>query len=106
MDEIITRWSSDLSKYQKEFQVQAEKVAAWDRMLLDNGNAISKLYSKTFQAERDTAEVQKQLSAVESHQDELSQWLDRYEREVDDMMAKQVGQGSGLQGPDQERERT
>ena len=106
MDEIITRWSSDLSKYQKEFQVQAEKVAAWDRMLLDNGNAISKLYSKTFQAERDTAEVQKQLSAVESHQDELSQWLDRYEREVDDMMAKQVGQGPGLQGPDQERERT
>jgi nuclear pore complex protein Nup62 len=106
MDEIITRWASDLSKYQKDFQAQAEKVAAWDRMLLDNGNAISKLYSKTFQAERDTAEVQKQLSAVESHQDELSSWLDRYEKEVDEMMARQVGQGEGLQGPDQERERT
>lgn len=106
MDEIITRWASDLSKYQKEFQAQAEKVAAWDRMLIENGNAISKLYSKTFQAERDTAEVQKQLSAVESHQDELSHWLDRYEREVDEMMARQVGQGEGMQGPDQERERT
>lgn len=106
MDEIITRWASDLSKYQKEFQAQAEKVASWDRMLLENGNAISKLYSKTFQAERDVSEVQKQLSAVESHQDELSQWLDRYEREVDEMMARQVGQGEGLQGPDQERERT
>lgn len=106
MDEIITRWASDLSKYQKEFQAQAEKVAAWDRMLLENGNAISKLYSKTFQAERDTAEVQKQLSAVEGNQEELSQWLDRYEREVDEMMARQVVQGEGIQGPDQERERT
>lgn len=106
MDEIITRWASDLTKYQKDFQAQAEKVAAWDRMLLENGNAVSKLYSKTFQAERDTAEVQKQLSNVESHQDELSHWLDRYEREVDEMMARQLGQGDGLQGPDQERERT
>lgn len=106
MDEIITRWSSDLSKYQKDFQAQAEKVAQWDRQLVENSNAISKLYSKTFQAERDTAEVQKQLSAVEGHQDELAQWLDRYEHEVDEMMSRQVGQGDGMQGPDQERERT
>ncbi len=106
MDEIITRWASDLSKYQKEFQAQAEKVAAWDRMLVDNSNAISKLYSKTFQAERDTAEVQKQLTTVESHQDELSHWLDTYERQVDEMMSRQMGQGDALQGPDQDRERT
>lgn len=106
MDEIITRWASDLSKYQKEFQSQAERVAEWDRALLDNGNSISKLYSKTFQAERDIAEVEKQLTAVEGHQEELGMWLDRYEREVDEMMARQVGQGEGLQGPDQERERT
>ena len=106
MDEIITKWASDLSKYQKEFQAQAEKVAQWDRTLVENSNAISKLYSKTFQAERDTAEVQKQLSAVENHQDELEQWLDKYEREVDEMMPRQLGQGEGIQGPDQERERT
>ena len=106
MDEIITRWASDLSKYQKEFQAQADKVAAWDRMLLENGNVISKLYSKTFQAERDTSEVQKQLSTVETQQDELSEWLDRYEREVDEMMARQIGPGESLQGPDQDRERT
>lgn len=73
---------------------------------MENTNAISKLYSKTYQAERDTSEIQKQLSAVEGNQDELSQWLDRYEQEVDDMMARQVGQGDGMQGPDQERERT
>lgn len=75
-------------------------------MLVENGNAISKLYSRTFQAERDTAELQRQLTAVEGHQDELSQWLDRYEREVDEMLARQVGQNDGMQGPDQDRERT
>ncbi|KAK5139026.1 hypothetical protein LTR04_003976, partial [Oleoguttula sp. CCFEE 6159] len=108
MDEIITRWASDLSTYQKEFQSQAEKVASWDRMLVENSDKISKLYSKTFQAERDTAEVERQLSDVEGQQEELEQWLDRYEREVDELMDR-LGAGAGgegLQGVDQERERT
>lgn len=95
-----------MTKYQKEFQRQADKIAGWDRQLVENSNAISKLYSKTWQAERDTAEIQKQLTTVEAHQDELSQWLDRYEQEVEEMMSRQVSQQDGLQGPDQERERT
>lgn len=108
MDDIITRWASDLSKYQKEFQSQAETVAAWDRMLVENSEKISKLYHKTFQAERDAAEVEKQLSLVEGNQAELEAWLDKYEREIDEMMARQSGGigVDGMQGPDQERERT
>lgn len=108
MDDIITRWASDLSKYQKEFQSQAETVAAWDRMLVENSEKISKLYHKTFQAERDAAEVEKQLSLVEGNQAELEAWLDKYEREIDEMIARQGGGmgGDGMQGPDQERERT
>jgi hypothetical protein len=35
MDEIITRWATDLSTYQKEFQNQAAKVASWDRLLVE-----------------------------------------------------------------------
>ncbi|KAI9817235.1 MAG: FG-nucleoporin nsp1 [Pycnora praestabilis] len=106
MDEIITRWAADLSKYQKEFQSQAERVAAWDRMLVENGEKIQQLYASTFEAERASAEVERQLTAVEGQQDELSGWLDRYEREVDEIMSRQIGQGESLQGPDQERERT
>ncbi|KAI9719277.1 MAG: hypothetical protein M1812_003607 [Candelaria pacifica] len=106
MDEIITRWATDLSKYQKEFQSQAERVATWDRMLVENGDKIQKLYASTFEAERASAEVERQLTAVEGQQDELSGWLDRYEREVENMITRQVGQGEGLQGPDQDRERT
>jgi nuclear pore complex protein Nup62 len=106
MDEIITRWAGDLSNYQKEFQEQAAKVASWDRLLVENGEKIQKLYNSTFEAERASAAVERQLANVESQQDELSAWLDRFEGDVDRLMVEQIGQGEALQGPDQERERT
>jgi nuclear pore complex protein Nup62 len=106
MDEIITRWATDLTKYQKDFREQAEKVAKWDRMLMENVDRVQKLYGNTVDAERATQEVERQLASVEGQQEELSSWLDRYEREVDEMMSKQVGSGETLQGPDQDRERT
>ncbi|RAL11256.1 putative nucleoporin Nsp1 [Aspergillus homomorphus CBS 101889] len=106
MDEIITRWATDLTKYQKDFREQAEKVAEWDRMLVENGTKVQKLYGSTVDAERATQEVERQLASVEGQQEELSSWLDRYEREVDEMMSKQLNPGETLQGPDQERERT
>ncbi|RKF56489.1 Nucleoporin nsp1 [Golovinomyces cichoracearum] len=106
MDEIITRWASDLSKYQKEFQDQASKVAAWDRLMVENGEKIQKLYLSTYEAERQNAEIERQLLNVESQQDEVASWLDKYECEIDEMFSRQVGQGDSLQGPDQEREKT
>ncbi|KAL9615395.1 MAG: hypothetical protein Q9167_000223 [Letrouitia subvulpina] len=106
MDEIITRWASDLSKYQKEFQKQAEKVASWDRMLMENSEKIQKLYGNTLEAERATAEVERQITAVENDQTELEGFLDRYETEVDRMISSQVGPGESHIGPDSERERT
>jgi nuclear pore complex protein Nup62 len=106
MDDIINRWATDLSKYQKEFQTQANTVAGWDRLLVENSEKISKLYSKTFQAERDATEVERQLVHVEGQQEELAQWLDRYEAEVDSLIDRQNAGMEGLQGPDQEREAT
>ncbi|OBT55230.1 hypothetical protein VE04_03870 [Pseudogymnoascus sp. 24MN13] len=105
MDEIINRWASDLSKYQKDFQEQATKVASWDRLLVENGDKIQKLYVSTFEAERATSEVEKQLTAVENMQGELEGWLDRYEKDVDELFNRNLGSSDNLQGPDQERER-
>jgi nuclear pore complex protein Nup62 len=105
MDEIITRWATDLAKYQKEFLEQAEQVAQWDRMLVENGTKVQKLYGSTVDAERATQEVERQLASVEGQQEELSSWLDRYEQEVETLSNK-VGLSDTLQGPDQERERT
>lgn len=103
MDEIITRWATDLSKYQKEFQDQARSVASWDRLLVENGEKINKLYSSAWEAERATKEVESQLSNVETQQSEVEDWLDKYEKELDVMFAEQVG--DQVQGADQERER-
>jgi nuclear pore complex protein Nup62 len=108
MDEIITRWAADLSKYQKEFQTQAETVAKWDRALVENSDKVRQLYSKTFQAERDAAEVERQLTIMEENQQELDSYLDRYEKEIENLMKMHgvSGKSDGLRGPDQERERT
>jgi nuclear pore complex protein Nup62 len=105
MDEIITRWATDLSKYQKEFKEQASKVAEWDRMLVDNGEKIQKLYSSTYEAERASHEIERQLQNVESQQEELTSWLDRYEADLNELFVKQIGT-SEVAGPDQEREQT
>lgn len=106
MEDIVTRWASDLSKYQKEFKEQATVVSTWDRQLVDNGEKIQKLYLDTYEAERASNEIERQLATVESQQEELEAWLDRYESEVQEMFAKQIGPGEQLTGPDQERERT
>lgn len=76
-------------------------------MLVENSEKIQKLYGSTLEAERATAEVERQLSAVESDQETLEAWLDHYEKEVDGMIAKQQGSpGETISAPDQERERT
>ena len=71
---------------------------------MENTDKISKLLAKTFQAERDAAEVERQLSHVESQQDHLDQMLAQYEREADEMISR-VGL-KGESGVDVERERT
>jgi nuclear pore complex protein Nup62 len=105
MDEILTRWASDLTKYTKEFKTHAETVAKWDQVLVDNMSKISKLYTQTATSEKQTASVEMQLTAVENQQNELDSWLTKYEHEVDEMLAKN-GPSQEVGGPDQERERT
>jgi nuclear pore complex protein Nup62 len=106
MDEILTRWASDLTKYTKDFRTHAETVSKWDQILVSNLQETAKIYIKTVTSEKQMQSVEMALSAVEKQQDELEGWLTRYERDVDEMMTKNsVGQGE-MGGPDQERERT
>lgn len=104
MDEILTRWAADLSKYRGEFQKSSKQIASWDSLLVKNTEKISKLYAKAFQAERDAAEVERQISAVEAEQAELEAWLGRYEGEVEEMV-RRMGVGEQMGGVDQEREK-
>lgn len=79
---------------------------------MENMAKISKLYISAVTAEKQTASVEMQLSAVEAQQNELESWLAKYEGEVEEMLGKDgVGRGQVMElgmgsGPDQERERT
>ncbi|KAK5105435.1 FG-nucleoporin nsp1 [Lithohypha guttulata] len=106
MDEILTRWASDLTRYTKEFKQHAETVAHWDQIIVDNSQKIDKLYVKTRTCEKQTMSVEMQLAAVENQQNELEAWLNKYENDVDEMLAKDGPAQNELGGPDQERERT
>ena len=73
--------------------------------MVENSGKISSLYGRCFQAERDCAEVERQLSGIEQGQGELEQVLERYEREVDGMIEQQGGEGADAGGVEGERER-
>lgn len=106
MDEILTRWASDLTRYSKEFKTHAETIAHWDQIIVDNSAKIDNLYVKTRTCEKQTMSVEMQLTAVENQQNELDAWLNKYESDVDEMLAKDGPAQNELGGPDQERERT
>lgn len=48
------------------------------------------------------------MTMMEENQQELDSYLDRYEKEIDNLMKVHgvSGKSDGLRGPDQERERT
>jgi nuclear pore complex protein Nup62 len=106
MDEILTRWATDMTRYSKEFKDHAEIIAQWDQLIVDNSSKIDKLYVRTRTCERQTMSVDMQLAAVENQQTELESWLSKYENDVEEMLAKDNANPSELGGPDQERERT
>jgi len=107
MDEILTRWATDLTRYTKDFKGHAETVAHWDQLIVDNSSKIDKLYLRTRTCEKQTMSVEMQLNAVENQQNELDAWLTKYENDVEEMLSRDnANQTSELGGPDQERERT
>ena len=106
MDEILTRWATDLTTYTREFKSSAETIAKWDQKIVDNQSKIDNLYIKTRTCEKQTMSVEMQLTAVENQQAELESWLSKYEADVDEMLAKENSNPAEVGGPDQEREKT
>lgn len=88
MEDIINKWSSDLEKYSQDFQQQAKQISTWDQALLTSGDQISRLYAATVEAEQQSGKVDQALHYIENQQDELSQLLDHYEGEVQNITAE------------------
>jgi nuclear pore complex protein Nup62 len=41
VDEIVTKWATELDGHVRDFNSYAGEVAAWDRALIQNGNNVS-----------------------------------------------------------------
>lgn len=105
MEEIITRWTSDLERYKSEFQTQASSVKEWDNVLIANGDKIMSLFTETLEAEKTQGRMDTVLQQLESDQEELGTALDYYEAQIKDLFEAQMGGIEGMQPADQEREK-
>ncbi|KAJ6264408.1 hypothetical protein Dda_0554 [Drechslerella dactyloides] len=106
MDEMISRWTSDLEKYSTEFNKQATEIASWDRMLVTNGDKLVELHAETIKATKKQEDITKALDYVVGQQEELAAALELYEKQVDDIFQTQIGGPEGMQPADQEREKS
>lgn len=105
IEDIINKWTSDLENYSKQFAQQAAEVSKWDRLLIESGDKISKLYADTIEAEQIQLKVDQTLTYIESQQNEMSAFLDQYESQVQELSDRQFGGSDGMQPADQEREK-
>ncbi|KAG4302002.1 hypothetical protein PCANB_002063 [Pneumocystis canis] len=105
IEDIINKWTSDLDNYSRQFTQQATEVSKWDRLLIESGDKISKLYADTIEAEQTQLKVDQTLTYIENQQNEMSAFLDQYENQVQELSDRQFGGPDGMQPADQEREK-
>ena len=86
LEDIINRWSSDLDDRVRDFTNLAAEIKAWDSVLIQNGDEISKLYTGLQALEPVGNTIDESLSYVESQQKEMDAVLQGYEAQLDEML--------------------
>ncbi|PLW51943.1 hypothetical protein PCASD_00918 [Puccinia coronata f. sp. avenae] len=98
LEDLVARWNSELDERVEDFKHTANEIAAWDQVLIQNGDQISMLYDELQQIEPIQNSIDQTLDYVESQQKELSAALEDYERQlsnsqVQDFSATSTGRG-------------
>ncbi|EOR02121.1 Nucleoporin NSP1 [Wallemia ichthyophaga EXF-994] len=98
LDEITHRWTGELETQQKDFNKIGHEVKAWDGVLRQNAEQISRIYNQTVQAEQTQLGVDQSLDYIEAQQRELDVVLTRYEKETEELLdgGENVGLGVGV----------
>lgn len=104
LEDIIAKWTNALTKRSAEFQSQAADIAAWDKVLAENGDRISQMYTDVILAERKQSSIDQTLDYITRQQDDVDALLERYEAQANEFLADLAGP-DGLQPVDQEREK-
>lgn len=105
LEDIISKWTMALSKRTSEFQTQAVDIASWDRVLSENGDRISQMYTDVVAAERKQSTIDQSLDYINRQQDDIEALLDTYEAQAQELLSDLAGP-DGLQPVDQEREKS
>ncbi|KGK40061.1 hypothetical protein JL09_g843 [Pichia kudriavzevii] len=87
MEDLITKWTNQLSLSSKTFESYSEKINEWDRTLVKSSDAVSKLYNDTIQCEQKQEKIDQTLAYIEKQQDELDRLLTSYEKQSDKLLA-------------------
>ncbi|GAA96196.1 uncharacterized protein L969DRAFT_91651 [Mixia osmundae IAM 14324] len=88
LEEIVNRWYAELDERTREFSHLAGEVRAWDSVLVQNGENISRLYTALLATEPTQASIDQSLDYVETQQKELSSILDSYEQNVTEILGE------------------
>jgi hypothetical protein len=86
IEDILNKWQQDLDQCTKDFHRQAVEVQGWDRVLIENGHAISKLYKSVGKVDETQNQIEQTLEYIESQQQELGAVLDQYEMQIRALM--------------------
>lgn len=83
LDDLILKWSKQLSSTAKLFNAYTDRVKSWDLKLVESGDAITKLHQESLEVQALESKIDQQLQFVENQQDELEKVLDNYELQTD-----------------------
>ncbi|EMG50911.1 hypothetical protein G210_5940, partial [Candida maltosa Xu316] len=83
VDDLIVKWSKQLTTTSKIFDSYTDKVKVWDQQLVESGDDITKLNQEAVEADALQSKIDQQLLFVENQQDELEKILDNYEQQAD-----------------------
>lgn len=95
LEDLVTRWNSELDERVEDFKHTANEIAAWDQVLIQNGDQISILYDELQRIEPMQSSIDQTLDFVEAQQQELLTALEEYERQLSSHQAQDFAAATG-----------
>lgn len=101
LDEVVNKWTDDVSDLSQQFQKAASLVSKWDRAIVANEDRIHGLHKDAQSLQIAHKELEGNLDVILSQQTELHHLLDALEEDVERKVGlstkgKRDGRGSGL----------